>query len=165
MEYRNTESIIIENTRFIYRTNLSGDPQRDNFGSDARKCNIVIPDYDLAMRMIDDDFNVKETKPRAGEEEDFVPEFFVSVRANYDTGRPPIFRLVSGDSKPVTLDEESVALVDKLADDKCIGNVNATLNPYINKTTGRKSLYIKVMYVEQDFSSDPFASRYYDNID
>ena len=115
--------------------------------------------------MIDDGFNVKETKPRAGEEEDFVPEFFVSVRANYDTGRPPIIRLVSGDNKPVTLDEESVALVDKLADDKCIGNVNATLNPYINKTTGRKSLYIKVMYVEQDFSSDPFASRYYDNID
>lgn len=157
-------SIIIENTRFIYRTNLSGDPKRDGFGSDARRCNILIPIIDQANELAEQGFNIKETKPRTGEEEGFLPEYFVSVKANYDSGWPPLIRLVSGNNPPTTLDEESVELIDKLADDKCIGNVNVTLNPYINKTTGRKSLYIKVMYVEQDFSSDPFASKYYDNI-
>lgn len=153
--------ISIENTRFIFKTNFSGDPDRDTFGSDARKANIIIPDHIQAMELRDAGFNVKSTKPRPGEEEDFVPTYYVSVNINYDTAWPPRVYLVSGRAEPVLLDEESVGNIDKCY----ILNVNAVLNPYQNQRTGRKSLYVRTMYVEQDIEADPFAHRYRNNAD
>lgn len=148
--------ISIENTRFIFITNFAGDPERDTFGSDARKVNIVIPDHDQAMDLMDAGLNVKRTKPKPGEEEDFIPTYFVAANVNYDTKWPPKIYLVSGDAEPLLLDEESV----KILDDCYVLNVNATLNIYHNKLTGRKSLYVRTMYVEQDIEDDPFAHRY-----
>lgn len=155
-ERREKRLVNIENTRFIFMTNFSGDPERDNFGSDARKANLVIPDYDQAMELIDQGFNVRATKPRQDDEEDFVPTYFISVNANYDTDWPPKIYLVTGDEEPRLLDEESVGIIDKCY----VLNVNAVLNPYENQRTGRKSLYVRTMYVEQDIEDDPYASRY-----
>lgn len=148
--------ICIENTRFIFQTNFSGDPERDRFGSDARKANLVIPDYMQARELIDAGFNVRQTKPREGDEEDFVPTYFVSVNANYDTDWPPKIYLVSGDAEPRLLDEDSVGILDKCS----ILNVNAVLNPYHNARTHRSSLYVRTMYVEQNLEEDPFAHLY-----
>ena len=148
--------IAIENTKFIYRTNFSGDPERDTFGSDARKGNIIIPDEDLALDLIEEGFNVKQTKPRPGEEEGFVPTYYVSAIVNYDTDWPPRVYLVSGRSEPVLLDEETIDEIDKCY----VLNVNVTLNPHRNKRTSRLSLYVRTMYVEQDIEDDPFAHRY-----
>lgn len=148
--------ICIENTRFIYTTNFSGDPDRDTFGSDARKANIIIPDHIQAMQLLDQGFNVKATKPKPGEEEGFVPTYFVSVSVNYDTDWQPKIYLVSGDAEPRLLDENSVGIIDKCY----VLNVNAVLNPYFNQRTQRSSLYVRTMYVEQDLEDDPFASRY-----
>lgn len=148
--------ISIENTNFIFRTNFSGDPERDSFGSDARRANIIIPDHMQARELIDAGFNVKSTKPKPGEEEDFVPTYFVAVNVNYDTEWPPKIYLVSGDGAPVLLDEESVDTIDRCY----VCNVNVMLNPYENARTGRKSLYVRTMYVEQDIEDDPFAHRY-----
>ena len=155
-ERREKRLINIENTRFIFMTNFSGDPERDNFGSDARKANLVIPDHEQAMDLIDQGFNVRSTKPRPGDEEDFEPTYFVSVNVNYDTDWPPKIYLVTGDEEPLLLDEESVSIIDKCY----VLNVNAVLNPYENNKTGRKSLYVRTMYVEQDIEDDPYASRY-----
>lgn len=154
---REKKLITIENTNFIYRTNFSGDPERDRFGSDARKANIIIPDPDQAMELLDAGFNVKKTKrPESlAADEEFVPQYFVSVNVNYDTEWPPKIWLVSGSSKEL-LDEESVSLLDSCY----VLNVNVVLNPYQNKLTGRSSLYVRTMYVEQDVESDPFARRY-----
>ena len=154
MSRRNLVSI--ENTRFIWRTNFSGDPSRDRFGSDARKASIVIPDYDQAMDLRDFGLNVKETRPRPGEEDDFEPTYYVDVKVNYDSKWPPNIYLVSGDAEPVLLDEESVDTLDKCY----ILNVNAVLNIAENRVTGKKSLYVRTMYVEQDIEDDPFADRY-----
>ena len=96
------------------------------------------------------------TKPREGEEEDFVPTYFVSVNINYDSKWPPKIYLVSGNSEPVLLDEDTVNELDHCR----IKNINAVLNPYNNPNTHRTSLYVQTMYVEQDLESDPFASRY-----
>lgn len=148
--------IYIENTKFIFKTNFAGDPERDTFGSDARKGNIIIPDYDQAMDMREEGFNVKETKPRPGYEDEFVPTYYVSVNCNYDTEWPPRVYLVSGDAEPQLLDEDSVGAIDKCY----VKNVNVVLNPYRNKRTGRCSLYVKTMYVEQNVDDDPFANRY-----
>lgn len=148
--------IAIENTKFIFRTNFSGDPERDTFGSDARKGNIIIPDADLAEELIAAGFNVKKTKPKPGYEEDFVPEYFVAIGVNYDSKWPPKVWLVSGDAEPVLLDAESVGMIDMCR----VRNVDVVLNPYQNDRTGRKSLYVRTMYVTQDLDDDPFASKY-----
>lgn len=148
--------IAIENTKFIFRTNFSGDPDRDTYGSDARRANIIIPDVEQAQYLIDQGFNVKVTKPREGEEDGFVPEYFVAIGVNYDSNWPPKIYLVSGNANPVLLDEESVSSLDMCQ----VQNVNVVLNPYTNQKTGRKSLYVRTMYVEQDINDDPFASRY-----
>ena len=152
---REKRLISIENTKFIFKTNFSGDPERDNFGSDARRANIIIPDPEMAMDMLRDGFNVKQTKPKP-DEEDFEPTYFVAVNVNYDTEWPPRIYLVSGDAEPVLLDEESVGMLDRCY----VLNVNAVLNPYRNQRTGRSSLYVRTMYVEQDIEDDPFAHRY-----
>lgn len=151
--------ICIENTRFIFKTNFAGDPSRDRFGSNARKGNIIIPSIDQARELIAAGFNVKETKPRPGEEENFTPEYFVSVTANYDTNWPPRIYLVSGNAEPRLLDESTLNMIDMCR----VKNVNVVLNPYHNQRLRTSSLYVRTMYVEQDLESDPFASRYYRN--
>jgi hypothetical protein len=68
---------------------------------------------------------------------------------------PPKIYLVNLDGVPVPLDEESVDVLDKVR----ISNVNVILNPWESKD-GHVSLYIRTLYIEQDFDDDPFASRY-----
>jgi hypothetical protein len=148
--------ISIENTNFIWKTNFAGDPERDSYGSDARQANLIIPDHMQARQLIDEGFNVKATRPAEGEEEGFIPTYFINIKVNYDTAWPPKIYLVSGNSEPVELTEESVSLIDRAY----VRNVNAVLNPYQNARTGTKSLYVRTMYVEQDIEDDPFAHRY-----
>lgn len=154
---RRKQLIAIENTKFIFRTNFSGDPARDYFGAETRKATIIIPDEEKALNMLDQGFNVKRTKPKPGEEEDFEPKYYVDVKVNYDSNWPPKIYLVSGDAEPLLLDEKSVSMLDKCY----VLNVNAVLNPSVNLRTGKASLYVRTMYVEQDVEEDPFANRYF----
>lgn len=156
MNERKRQLITIENTRFIWRTNFSGDPERDSFGSEARKADVVIPSYEQAMELIHQGFNVKNTKPRPGEEEGFEPTYFVTINVNYDTNWPPKIHLVSGNSDPVLLDADSIDILDKIY----VLGVDVVLNPYRNQRTGKSSLYVRTMYVKQDVEDDPFAHRY-----
>lgn len=146
-------NIIIEGTRFIFATNFSGDPKRDHFGSNQRKANLVIPTEDQAKELQDMGFNVRQTKPRP-DEEDFTPTYFVSVRLNYDSRRPPRVHLVTGPDTSVLLDEESV----KNVDDMWVDHVNAVLNPYDGPNG--KSLYVTSMEVFQKLDDDPIAAKY-----
>lgn len=148
--------IFVENTKPIWTTNFSGDPTRDKFGSNARQLSIEIPNHEQARDLIDDGFNVRMTKPKDGDDDGFVPTYFVSVKLNYNSKFPPKVYLVSGEAEPVLLDEETVGTLDYCR----IKNINAVLNPYNNPNTHRNSLYVQTMYVEQDIDADPFASRY-----
>ena len=47
-----TNTIAIDNTRFIFQTNFSGDPNNDRFGDSRRKANIMIPDPEQAKDLI-----------------------------------------------------------------------------------------------------------------
>lgn len=148
--------IAIENTKFIFKTNFSGDPERDSYGNDSRKANIIIPTEAQALELKEEGFNVKQTAPKDPDDENYIPRYFVQVSANYASDWPPQIWLVSGNAAPVLLDETSVGIIDKVY----VTNVNIVLNPYLNQKTKKNSLYIKTMYVEQDVESDPFASRY-----
>ena len=146
--------INIENTRFIFETNFSGDPSRDRFRSTQRRANVIINDPDLAQELIDEGFNVRETRPREGEEEGFIPTYFIAIKANYDSKWPPKIYLVSGDSDPVLLDVDTVGQKDQIS----VDNVNVQLNT--RYTENGNSLYVRTMYVEQGVGNDPFAARY-----
>lgn len=149
-----TNLVIVENGKFIFDTNFAGDPKKDRFGSDERKANLVIPDIDLARELIDDGFNVRLTKPRVGEEEGFVPRYFVKVKLNYKSTWPPKVYLVTDEDKSVLLDEESVACLD----DIWVDRVNAVLNRY--EGPNGKSLYVKSMEVYQNVDDDPISAKY-----
>lgn len=149
-----TNLVIVENGKFIFDTNFAGDPKKDRFGSDERKANLVIPDIDLARELIDDGFNVRLTKPRVGEEEGFVPRYFVRVKLNYKSTWPPKVYLVTDEDKSVLLDEESVACLD----DIWVDRVNAVLNRY--EGPNGKSLYVKSMEVYQKVDDDPISAKY-----
>lgn len=151
--------IVIDNTKFIFKTNFAGDPKEDRFGSNKRRGNIIIPDRELAQELFNRGFKVKATKPRPGEEEDFEPDYYISVMLNYDSPWPPEVYLVSGNGAPVLLDADSVRQVDKCY----VLRVRVALNPYENPNTGIKSMYIRTMYVEQDVADDPFAHIYAGN--
>lgn len=151
------ELVMLDNTRFIFKTNLSGDPDRDeSYHSSDRICNIVIPTQEQADELASRGFNVRQTKPKEGEEAGFVPTYFVKAKANYDSQYPPKIYLVSGDEEPELLNEDSVGNVDYVY----VLRVNAVLSPYYSEGNHTWSLYIKTMYVEQDVENDPFAARY-----
>lgn len=146
--------IIIENSTFIFDTNLSGDPKRDRFNSDQRKANLVIPDEEQAQRLLDDGFNVKITKSREGEEEGFVPRYYVSVKLNYESNWPPKVYLVRDGDDGVLLDADSICSID----DMWIERVNAVLNTY--EGPRGKSLYVKSMELFPKYDEDPISSKY-----
>ena len=146
--------VIIEGSTFIFDTNFSGDPKRDRFGNDQRKANLVIPDIEQARHLIDEGFNVRLTKAKEGEEEGFIPKYFVSVKLNYESKWPPKVYLVTEENGGVLLDGESVCCID----DMWVESVNAVLNPY-DGPQGR-SLYVKSMEVFQKTDDDPITSKY-----
>lgn len=148
----NNKLVSIENTRFIFETNFSGDPRRDKFGSDKRYVNIIIPDG-LAEELVDEGFNVRSTDPKDGE---YEKTYFVKATVNYDSKYPPRIYLVSGDNVPELLDIESVGVIDTMY----IRNVNVILSKYYNTKNDKWSLYVRTMYVEQELDNDPFAARY-----
>lgn len=148
----NNKIVSIENTRFIFETNFSGDPRRDKFGSDKRYANIIIPE-ELAEELTDEGFNVRHTDPKDSE---YEKTYFVKAAVNYDSKFPPRIFLVSGDNPPELLDIESVGVIDTMY----IRNVNVILSKYYNAKIDKWSLYVRTMYVEQELCNDPFAARY-----
>lgn len=154
--HQNSGFVNIEGASFIFMTNFSGDPARSGkYPSTARQANLTIPDVDLARDLIDEGFKVKLTKPREGEEEGFVPTYFIPIKVNYQVKYPPKIYLVAGDAEPRLLTEDTIDVLDKI----CVKNVDVTLNKRF--TDMGNTLYVRTMYVEQDVDDDPWAGKYF----
>ncbi len=159
-----SKTIPIDNTRFIFQTNFSGDPQKDRFGDSRRKCNIIVPDMEQVRDLVKAGFTVRETKPRPDEDlSEFRPEYFITAilkfrnRNGMPVKYPPKVYLVNENDEPVLQSEDTIALLD----DMRIKNVNVILNPYeYDPANHNMSLYIRTMYVEQDNDDDPYAAMY-----
>ena len=167
--YNQPSTINIENTRFIYATNLSGNPDNDRYGDGRRKANIIIPTEEQAHMLIDMGYKVRTTRPRQDDDpETFGPDYFVSVLLKYRTRNgvevkyPPKVFLVTGKNKPQLLNEDTVGCIDNIR----VKNVDVVLNQYeYDPESGKKSLYIRTMYVEQDMDDDPYAAKYAYNVE
>ncbi len=157
-------NVNLDSTNFIFATNFAGDPSRDRFNDTRRKCNILVPKTmveDLRSKGV----TIKETKPRETDDPaTFVPEYYVSAQVKYRkrdgslVKYPPKVYLVVGNNPPVLLDEGSIDCLDAIR----VKNVRTVLSPYAQETPNglRVSMYVRVMYVEQDLTDDPYADYY-----
>lgn len=159
----NVNLIAIDDTRFMFPPNLSGDPTKSKFGAKTRTCTIVVPDPHQAEELRDRGIDVLETSPGENDDpDDFVPTYFVRATLSYrdkygnELKYLPDVCLVNQDDIAVPMDEESVGGIDKMR----VKAIHVVLNASPKKDKEGFTLYIRTMYVEQDFNADPWAHRF-----
>ena len=153
------QKVNIDDTRFIFTTNFSGDPSRDRFGSTTRRVNVVIPTEELAQQLMDMGVKVRQTKPNPERvyDEPFVPAYFTPVTINMDSKWPPHVYWITTTGKRLLCNAETICQLDFIR----VKNVCVQANLVEKRNfPGEYSLYADVMYVEQDADADPYAERY-----
>lgn len=139
----------IDDARIIYR-NFSGAASKFNREGD-RNFAVIIPNQELADKLIDDGWNVKIKPPR---DEDDEPFMYLPVKLKFNDRGPNVY-LITGNKKN-QLDEESISCLD----DVDILSVDLDIRPYdweVNGKTGRTA-YLQSIAVVQEL--DRFAERY-----
>lgn len=138
----------IDDARIIHR-NFEGRGDKYNREGD-RNFSLVIPDKELADRLLDEGWNIKIKAPR---DEDDMPFMFMPVKIKFNDRGPKVYLNVGG--RVVQLDEESVECIDNID----IRTVNLDIRPYdweMNGKSGRTA-YLQSMEVVQEI--DRFAAR------
>lgn len=141
----------IDDARIIFR-NFEGRGDKYNREGD-RNFAVVIPDQDVAERMVEDGWNVKIRPPR---EEGDDPFMYLPVKVKFNDRGPNVY-LVTG-QRQNKLDEEAVGLLDNID----IESVDMDVRPYdweVNGKTGRTA-YLQSIRVTQKV--DRFAERWDD---
>ena len=157
--YTKRQKVNIDDTRFIFTTNFSGDLSRDRFGSSPRRVNVVIPTQELADQLSAMGVNVKQTHPNPERtyDEPYVPTLYVPVNVNMDSKWPPRVYWVTTAGKRLLCNADTVGQLDFIR----VKNVCVQANLAEKRNfPGEYSLYADVMYVEQDADADPYAERY-----
>ena len=148
-------NIVIEGARIAFR-NFSG--KEGKFNPEGRRNFCVFLEYDLALTLEQDGWNVRWLDPV---EDGDKPQPYLQVAVSYDN-IPPKIILVSSRGKNI-LDNESVSLLDWAE----IETVDMVIRPYNwtlhegtkNEKSGVKA-YVKSMYVT--IVEDPLEHKYYD---
>lgn len=109
--YTKRQKVNIDDTRFIFTTNFSGDPSRDRFGSDKRRVNVVIPTMELVNHLMDLGVKVRQTNPNPERtyDEPFVPTYFVPVTINMDSKWPPHIYWVTTSGKRLLCNTDTIS--------------------------------------------------------
>lgn len=138
MANRQISNITVEDTRIMFR-NFSGKEGQYNREGDR---NFALPlDAELATRMTEDGWNVKQLKPR---EEGDQPQDYVQVAVNFRGPRPPRIVMITSTGR-TQLDESSVDILDWAE----IQNVDVIIRPYewsVNGNSGVKA-YLQTLFV------------------
>lgn len=143
------DGVMMEGVRLLpgkYR-NFRGEATQYNAQGD-RSFAVILPP-DVAQQMERDGWNVKQTKPREGDDgEQIGQEYFLKVQVSYKNKPPRIIMLTSRGRTVIS--EELVEMLD-YAD---IEKADLIVNPYHYDIGGRKgiSAYLKSMYltIEED---------------
>ena len=148
MAYKQTNNIMIENARLIFK-NFSGEESKFNRGGNKNFC--VLLDHDMAQDLEAEGWNVKYLRPREDGEE---PAPYLQVTVAYGN-IPPKVIMIAGRNK-VPLDSVTIGTLDYAE----IRNVDLIIRPYNWTVNGKQGIkaYLKTLYVE--IEQDAFASKY-----
>ena len=164
--------VTIRNAEFRF---LNFEGRADAFneaGEDNRNFQVILP-ADLAAAMADDEWNIKETRPRRNAEPDELAEFeprpYIEVKVSYkfDSMAPKVYLVTP--SQMTLLSAATAQLVDSAE----IVKMALTINPS-RWTLGSKSgvkAYLKEAYITireselaQEYSSIPLAGTTQRNV-
>lgn len=131
--------LMVDNARITFK-NFGGRAGRFNREGD-RSFSLIIPNEDIANRLIADGWNVKIKAPR---EEGDAPFMHMKVKVKYGRSDIPAY-LISGD-KRVELDSESIACLDTMD----IMSVDLDIRPW-DHPSGEyaRSAYLQAIRVTQ----------------
>ena len=141
----------IDDARIIFR-NFSGIGSKFNREGD-RDFSLIIPNQEIADRLIADGWNVKIKPPR---DEDEDPFMLMKVKVKFND-RGPIVYLKTG-NRQNRLDEETIGLLDSID----ILSVDMDIRPYDWEVSGKtgRTAYLQSMRVHQGIT-DRFADDEY----
>ena len=149
MSYKNVDNIAIEDAQIIFRNFAGAESQYNRAGN--RNFNVIIDDPDMAQKLIEDGWNIKQLKPRDDEE---MPKYRLEVSVAFGNFPPNIF-MVTKHNK-TKLDEESVAALDYAE----LKTVDLVIRPYQWDVNGKQGIkaYLKTGYFVVE--EDEFAAKY-----
>lgn len=145
------EDIVLENTRIIHR-NFEGRPGQYTRQGDMSFSAVIAPENVDALR--EDGWAIRELPPR--EDIDGSESlYFIPVRVNFDSNRPPEVFLVTRNGL-VKLDKDTVGTLDHAE----IVNVDCTLHAHKWENGGKSGVkaYLRNMYVT--IREDTLAQKY-----
>lgn len=139
----------IDDAMIIYR-NFEGRGDKFNREGD-RNFAIIIPDQELADKLIEEGWNVKIKPPR---DEDDDPFIYLPVKVKFNDRGPNVY-LQTGD-RLNRLNEDSIAVLDNID----IMSVDLDVRPYDWEVSGKsgRTAYLQSIKVTQEV--DRFAASY-----
>ena len=139
----------IEDARIIFR-NFAGVGSKYNREGD-RNFAVIIPNEDIANKLIEDGWAVKIKPPR---DEDDSPFMYLPVKIKFNNRGPAAY--IKSGSSVQRLNEDTIGMLDEID----IQSVDMDLRPYdweVNDKTGRTA-YLQAINVIQNI--DRFGAQY-----